>query len=208
MALNHACLPIPPPAHGEPNYTPTARACCQVGQRVFENRECGGAHSTQRDAETLPSRAAPRPHAPSTKPPCRSPSTIHARTPKTRKPLYPKALIVYGCRGRLLARVEQVGWLPVARVEAGVRQGVRDRARVRVLERLGAYGWALGARYRIEQVFRSVKGVYGSYAGCRCWGYARVQVWGMLVLWNLVQWLRVGGDGGDCLCVVFVVWGG
>jgi hypothetical protein len=26
-----------------------------------------------------------------------------------------------------------------------------------------------------------------------------------LVLWNLVQWLRVGGDGGDCLCVVFVV---
>jgi hypothetical protein len=24
----------------------------------------------------------------------------------------------------------------------------------------------------------------------------------------LVQWLRVGGDGGDCLCVVFVVWGG
>jgi hypothetical protein len=42
--------------------------------------------------------------------------------PKTRKPLYPKALIVYGYRGRLLARVEQVEWLPVARVEAGVRQ--------------------------------------------------------------------------------------
>ena len=34
-----------------------------------------------------------------------------------------------------------------------------------------------------------------------CW------VWGMLVLWNLVQWLRVGGDRGDCLCVVFVLWG-
>jgi hypothetical protein len=45
--------------------------------------------------------------------------------------------------GWLLARVEQVGWLPVARVEAGVRQGVRDKARVRVLARLGAYGWAL-----------------------------------------------------------------
>jgi hypothetical protein len=115
---------------------------------------------------------------------------------------------LYGYRGRLLARVEQVGWLPVARVEAGVRQGVRDKARVRVLERLGAYGWALGARYRIEQVFGRVKGVYGSYVGCRCWGYARVWVWGMWVLWNLVPWLRVGGDGGDCLCVVFVVWGG
>ena len=37
----------------------------------------------------------------------------------------------------------EVGWLPVARVEAGVRQGVRDAARVRVLARLGAYGWAL-----------------------------------------------------------------
>jgi hypothetical protein len=34
-----------------------------------------------------------------------------------------------------------------------------------------------------------------------------VWVWGMLVLWNLVQWLRVGGDRGDCLCVVFVLWG-
>ena len=42
----------------------------------------------------------------------------------------------------------------------------------------------------MEQVFGSVKGVYGSYVGCRSWCYARVQVWGMLVLWNLVQWLR------------------
>ena len=42
----------------------------------------------------------------------------------------------------------------------------------------------------MEQVFGSVKGVYGSYVGCRSWCYARVQVWGMLVLRNLVQWLR------------------
>ena len=55
----------------------------------------------------------------------------------------------------------------------------------------------------MEQVFGRVKGVYGSYVGC-CWCFARV--WGMLVLWNLVPWLRVGGDGGDCLCVVFVLW--
>ena len=113
---------------------------------------------------------------------------------------------LYGYRGRLLARVAQVGWLPVVRVEAGMRQAVRDTARVRALGRVAAYGWALGARYRVEQVFGSVEGVYGSYVGCRCWCYARVWVWGMLVLWNLVQWLRVGGDRGDCLCMVFVLW--
>ena len=65
---------------------------------------------------------------------------------------------LYGYRGEGVGAGFEVGWLPVARVEAGVR----------VLERLGAYGWALGERYRIEQVFGSVKGVYGSYVGCRC----------------------------------------
>jgi len=42
------------------------------------------------------------------------------------------------------------------------------------LGRVAAYGWALGARYRVEQVFGSVEGVYGSYVGCRRWCYARV----------------------------------
>jgi hypothetical protein len=88
-----------------------------------------------------------------------------------------------------------------------MRQAARDTARVRALGCVAAYGWALGERYRVEQVFGSVKGVDGSSVGCRRWCYARVQVWRMLVLWNLVQWLRVGDDRGDCLCVVFVVWG-
>jgi len=114
---------------------------------------------------------------------------------------------LYGYRGRLLARVAQVKWLPVVRVEAGMRQAARDTARVRALGCVAAYGWALGERYRVEQVFGSVKGVYGSCVGCQCWCYARVQVWKILVLWDLVQWLRVGGEGGDCLRVVFVVWG-
>jgi hypothetical protein len=176
------------------------------GRRVFENRECSGVHSTQRDAETLPSRLAPRPHASSTKPPCRSPSTIHARTPKHASPSTPKPSscmgIEVGC-WRVWSRWDGCLW-------CGWRRGcVREFAiqRVQALGCVAAYGWALGARYRVEQVFGSVKGVYGSYVGCRCWGYARVWVWGMLVLWNLVQWLRVGGDRGDCLCVVFVVWG-
>jgi hypothetical protein len=108
----------------------------------------------------------------------------------------------------LLSQVEAVGWLPVVRVGCGLRQGVRDKARVRALERLGEYGWALGERYRVEQVFGRVKGVYGSYVGCRRWKYARVQVWGMLVLWNLVQWLRVGGGSDDFYCVVLAMWVG
>ena len=66
---------------------------------------------------------------------------------------------LYGYRGRVLACVEQVGWLPVVRVEAGWRQGVGDAARRRALGRLEAHGWALGERYRVEPVFGSLKGV-------------------------------------------------
>ena len=80
----------------------------------------------------------------------------------------------------------------MARVAAGVRQGVRDTGRVQALGRVAAYGWALGARYRVEQVFGSVKGVYRSSVRCRRWCYAQVQVRGMLVLWNLVQWVACG----------------
>ena len=55
---------------------------------------------------------------------------------------------LYGHRARLLSRVEAVGWLPVVRVRDGVWHGVRAEA----------HKWALGARYRIEQVFGVVKG--------------------------------------------------
>jgi len=115
---------------------------------------------------------------------------------------------LYGYRGRLLLQAEEVGWLPVVRVGCGLRQGVRDKARVRALERLEEYGWALGERYRVEQVFGRVKGVYGSYVSGRRWEYARVKVWEMLVLWNLVQWLRVGGGSDDFYCVVLAMWVG
>ena len=47
---------------------------------------------------------------------------------------------------------------------------------------------------RIEQVFGSVKGAYGSYVGSRSWRGARVWVWGMLALWNLLGLVQVGGD--------------
>jgi hypothetical protein len=53
-----------------------------------------------------------------------------------------------------------------------------------------------------------VKGVYGSYVSGRRWEYARVQVWEMLVLCNLVQWLRVGGGSDDFYCVVLAMWVG
>ena len=115
---------------------------------------------------------------------------------------------LYGYRGRLLLQAEEVGWLPVVRVGGGLRQGVRHKAGVRALERLEEYGWALGERYRVEQVFGRVKGVYGSYVSGRRWEYARVQVWEMLVLCNLVQWLRVGGGSDDFYCVVLAMWVG
>ena len=51
---------------------------------------------------------------------------------------------LYGYRGGLLSQVEAVGWLPVVRVGCGLRQGVRDKARVRALERLG--GWSTRKR--------------------------------------------------------------
>ena len=51
---------------------------------------------------------------------------------------------LYGYRGKLLLQAEEVGWLPVVRVGCGLRQGVRDKARVRALERLG--GWSASKR--------------------------------------------------------------
>jgi hypothetical protein len=118
---------------------------------------------------------------------------------------------LYGRQARLLERVEAVGWLPVVRVAPSLYQQVRAPSRLRAWGRLEEYGWALKERYRIEQVFGSVKGAYGSYMGCRRAAYVRVRVWGQLVLWNMVQYLRVRGGGIFLLCVgcggfVMVVW--
>ncbi len=76
----------------------------------------------------------------------------------------------------------------------GVWQGVRASSRLRAHVRADGYSEVLRGRYRIEQVFGSVKGAYGSDVGSRSWRGARVWVWGMLVLWNLVGLVQVGGD--------------
>jgi hypothetical protein len=103
---------------------------------------------------------------------------------------------LYGYRGGLLARVEGVGWLPVVWVVPSLRQRVRAQSRLRALGRLERYGWALRERYRIEQVFGSVKRAYGSYLGCRGAerGVERVGVWGVGVEWLLC----VGRVSGSC----------
>jgi hypothetical protein len=101
--------------------------------------------------------------------------------------------------------VEPIGGLPVVRVAPSLHQQVRTKSRLRAWVRWAVYGWALGEHYRIEPVFGSIKRADGSYVGCRGWCDARVQMWEMLVLWNLVQCLRVGGDGFDFLCVVLVL---
>ncbi|GIV21640.1 MAG: hypothetical protein KatS3mg023_3391 [Armatimonadota bacterium] len=112
---------------------------------------------------------------------------------------------LYGYRARLLKQLEEAGWLPVARVEAGLHQQVRADARLRARLRAEQYGWALGERYRIEQVFGSVKSAYGSVWRARSWEGARVWVWGMFVLWNMVGLVQV--LGGVCfLCWLWVWW--
>ncbi|GIV07121.1 MAG: hypothetical protein KatS3mg017_0323 [Fimbriimonadales bacterium] len=114
---------------------------------------------------------------------------------------------LYGHRARLLGLLEEVGFLPVMRVEDSVWQRVRAGSRLRARARAGVYGWAPMGRYRIEQVFGSVKGAYGSVCRARSWLGARVWVWGMFVLWNMVGLVQVwGGDGLDGF-VVCCVWG-
>lgn len=93
---------------------------------------------------------------------------------------------LYGYRARLLEQLEGSGWLPVMRVEDGLRQRVRSGSGLRARARAQQYAEVLDGRYRIEQVFGSVKGVYGSYVGSVSWLGARSWAWGMWVLWNMV----------------------
>ncbi len=100
---------------------------------------------------------------------------------------------LYGHRAQGLGLAERVGWRPVARVREGLWNRVRCSARLRARERGEQYACVLRGRYRIEQVFGSVKGAYGSYVGSRSWWGAALRMWGMWVLWNMVGLLRVGG---------------
>ncbi|MGC8783124.1 MAG: transposase [Armatimonadota bacterium] len=112
---------------------------------------------------------------------------------------------LYGHRAELLRLLEGVGFLPVARVREGLWHGVRSDARLRARLRAQQYSWALRERYRIEQLFGSVKGAYGSVCRARSWAGAMVWVWGMFVLWNLVGVVRLAG-GGSFFVAFFVVF--
>jgi hypothetical protein len=57
----------------------------------------------------------------------------------------------------------------------------------------------------VDVVFGRVEGAYGRDVGGCGWCDARVQMWGLLELWELVQCLGVGGDGFDFLSVVLVL---
>jgi hypothetical protein len=101
---------------------------------------------------------------------------------------------LYGYRAGLLRVLEGGGWLPVARVEASWHQRVRASSRLRARARAEAYPEVFGGRYRIEQVFGSVKRAYGSVWRARSWVGACCWVWGMFVLWNLAGLVGVLGD--------------
>ncbi len=76
----------------------------------------------------------------------------------------------------LLALGERLGWCPVARVRDGVWQRVRSSSWLRARARGEQYPEVLRGRYRIEQVFGSVKSAYGSYVGSRSWWGAVLRV--------------------------------
>ncbi len=100
---------------------------------------------------------------------------------------------LYGHRAQGLGLAEQLRWRPVARVREGLWNRVRCSARLRARARGEQDACVLRGRYRIEQVFGSVKGAYGSYVGSRSWWGAVLRMWGLWVLGNMVWLLRVGG---------------
>jgi hypothetical protein len=112
---------------------------------------------------------------------------------------------LYGYRAQLLKQIEGVVWLPAVRVGAGLHQGVRAPSRLRALSRLEEYGWALRERYRIEDVFGSVKGAYGSYSEGRSYRNACMDVYRKFVLWNMVKLLEVLGEKG-LRCLLLWCW--
>jgi hypothetical protein len=57
----------------------------------------------------------------------------------------------------------------------------------------------------VDVVLGRVEGAYGRDVGGCGWCDARVQMWGLLELWELVQCLGVGGAGFDFLSVVLVL---
>ncbi|MDM7460360.1 MAG: hypothetical protein P3X24_001735 [bacterium] len=77
--------------------------------------------------------------------------------------------------------------------DAPFRRGTEIR---RLRARVEAHPEVLRGRSRIEPVFGSVKSAYGSYVSSRSWRGTQVWVWRMLVLWNLVGLVQVGGAIG------------
>lgn len=64
----------------------------------------------------------------------------------------------YGYWARLLCALEAAGWAPVMQVAEGLHQRVRASSRVRARAQAAKSPEVLRGRYRIEQVFGSVKG--------------------------------------------------
>jgi len=75
---------------------------------------------------------------------------------------------LYGYGAQLLEQLEGAGWLPVMRVEDGLRQRVRSGSRLRAWQRAQRNAEVLGGRYRIEQVFGSVWELRGFGVVVRC----------------------------------------
>ena len=100
---------------------------------------------------------------------------------------------LYGMRVKLLEKMEGMGYEPLVYSRDTVWVRVRSEVRKRAHEKAMRDEGIMRGRYRIEQVFGSIKRAYGSYLEVRTERMARLLVLGMFIMWNLVGVLLWGG---------------
>ena len=96
-------------------------------------------------------------------------------------------------RVKLLEKTEEMGYNPLVYSRDTVWVRVRSEVRKRAQERAMRHKRIMRGRYRIEQVFGSIKRAYGSYLEVRTERMARLLVLGMFIMWNLVGVLLWSG---------------
>lgn len=98
---------------------------------------------------------------------------------------------LYGMRVEPLEIMERLGYRPVVCSMDTMRMKVRSEVRIRANQRAKEHESILKGRYRIEQVFGSIKSAYGSYLDVKKGYMAKLIVMGMFILWNMVGLLAI-----------------
>ena len=98
---------------------------------------------------------------------------------------------LYGMRVDVLRKMESLGYEPIVRSEDTMRVKVKSEERRRANQRAKEKERILKGRYRIEQVFGSIKRAYGSYLDVKGEPVAKLMVLGMFILRNMAGLLRL-----------------